>query len=145
MCSTQWDTKDIQDILETKAHSTYNKEVQLEQAKLKGRIIDQEATNGYLRSKYATTSWTGTYGRAVRTGCINFQGKYVLEEEGSVCPLCSKQIHHNMTWHALLECDHADIQSMYKQWAATSTTQWEDLIKSIPPADLEAIKTDRER
>ena len=134
-----WDTKQIQTLLQTTAQQPYHKEIQKEQAKLKGRVMDTGATNAYLRSKYATTSWT-RHLWAMRTGCINFQGKYSLEEEGKECPLCNKPISHNMTWHAILECDNQDIQDMYEDWAIKSKDQWEEIMQHLSPTERDNIE-----
>ena len=83
--------------------------------------MEAECTNHFLGNKKIPDSWTRNLW-TIRTGALNFQGKYQLEDEGSICPLCKKNIQHNMTWHALLECEDDTIQDMYKVWGQGKDT-----------------------
>ena len=109
--------------------------------KLKNRQIDEQATYAFMTSKSLYKSWV-RHLWAQRTGAINFQGSSELLKENATCPLCNNSLSIGITWHALLSCQHIQIQQLYKEWGQKGETYWTDLIdKHLSVEDTNQLLT----
>ena len=121
--------------MESQAQQHRDKAVDKLTNKLKNRIIDTQATNAYLKHKNLYKSWV-RHLWAQRTGALNYQGAMEATNKHTTCPICHQNINQNqsemgITWHALLECEHPQIQQLYKEWADNSNKHWTQLTNQL--------------
>jgi len=134
------DQDDMTSYMEQQAQNKRNTETNKLPNKLKGRIIDTHATNAYTKSKNLYKSWV-RHLWAQRTGALNYQGAKTITDNYTTCPLCKQHIKTGITWHALLDCTHQDIQTLYEKWASTSTKHWNELIDKLSTEDTNKLLT----
>ena len=78
---------------------------------------------------------------AQRTGALNFQGAMEVTNKRTTCPLCQKGLTLGITWHALLECEHTQIQQLYKEWATKSDKHWAQLTNQLNKTERDKLLT----
>ncbi len=124
--------------MEKSAQAIRNKEANKLNNKLKNRQIMAEATYAFTKSKNLYKSWV-RHLWAQRTGALNYQGAMEATNNKTTCPLCQQQIKHNITWHALLDCQHQAIQVLYAEFARKNKQHWEELISKLSTQDKETL------